>query len=379
MKPTCIDLLRQRAAAAGLGSVVFGRCAMIEEFMGVEVGETAAAGGAGGSTGGDAGGGRGAEEDEEEVDDDDDGGVDVALGLHACGNATDHIQEQALRLGAAYVLSPCCIGKLAFSMDGGTSFHSRQVSWGKFEAAGGKQGATQTQTQQQQQQQQQQQRQRQQGPAGKDGGGAEGGAAAEAEGTEPPPELEGVRLKPASGVQLTHPRSLWLAQGARSFCAASPLPPAGDSGNGSGSGSGAQPPAATAASAMTATAAAAAGGAAAAAESSGAEQLVRVMVRLADISEPARQNDAKDASRKAAANIVRYPARERAARLAKVHVELDRSMRAREMGFRTFQLKLLDHQVAPHAKSDIIVGLPAAMDAARFEELLHCAPVEPET
>ena len=126
----------------------------------------------------------------------DDGGVDIVMGLHACGNATDYIIEQAVRMRAArrpsasllascapastrhaaarrqlrprrhpsvaghclralweaavgrhaadarvrpslplgragrrtpqaYVLSPCCIGKLAFSLAGGTSFHSR--------------------------------------------------------------------------------------------------------------------------------------------------------------------------------------------------------------------------------------------------------------
>ena len=35
---------------------------------------------------------------------------DVALALHACGNATDLAMLQAQRQGAAYAVSPCCVG-----------------------------------------------------------------------------------------------------------------------------------------------------------------------------------------------------------------------------------------------------------------------------
>eukprot|EP00742_Colponemidia_sp_Colp-10_P009432 GILJ01010283.1.p1 GENE.GILJ01010283.1~~GILJ01010283.1.p1 ORF type:complete len:330 (-),score=26.49 GILJ01010283.1:48-1037(-) len=37
---------------------------------------------------------------------------DLALGVHACGFLTDIIHAKALEHGAAYVLCPCCVGKL---------------------------------------------------------------------------------------------------------------------------------------------------------------------------------------------------------------------------------------------------------------------------
>ncbi len=37
---------------------------------------------------------------------------DVALALHACGNATDYALAKAVEVGAAYVVSPCCVGEL---------------------------------------------------------------------------------------------------------------------------------------------------------------------------------------------------------------------------------------------------------------------------
>ena len=40
------------------------------------------------------------------------GEFDVALALHACGSATDYAMLQAQRCGAAFVVSPCCIGKM---------------------------------------------------------------------------------------------------------------------------------------------------------------------------------------------------------------------------------------------------------------------------
>ncbi|GLC38916.1 hypothetical protein PLESTM_000795600 [Pleodorina starrii] len=83
MKPAAVALLLERARAAGLGNVSARRC-MIEDFV-----ETP---------------------------------FDVALALHACGNATDAAMMLAARRRAAYVVSPCCVGKLKFSLAGGSSF-----------------------------------------------------------------------------------------------------------------------------------------------------------------------------------------------------------------------------------------------------------------
>ena len=44
------------------------------------------------------------------------GRVDVALALHACGNATDYAIAQAVHWRGAYVVCPCCLGKLKFSL-----------------------------------------------------------------------------------------------------------------------------------------------------------------------------------------------------------------------------------------------------------------------
>jgi hypothetical protein len=44
---------------------------------------------------------------------------DVGVALHACGNATDHAIARCVAAGAAFVVSPCCIGKLKFSLAGG--------------------------------------------------------------------------------------------------------------------------------------------------------------------------------------------------------------------------------------------------------------------
>lgn len=55
---------------------------------------------------------------------------DVALALHACGNATDYAMALAVTQRAAYVAIPCCIGKLKFSVDnGGSSFHRVHKRW----------------------------------------------------------------------------------------------------------------------------------------------------------------------------------------------------------------------------------------------------------
>ena len=374
MKEECCALLRERARDAGLGDVVSARCAMVEEFDGVHSSGAAAAAAAGNVVAAGNNGGSGGSGGSNGIGDDD-SGVDVVLGLHACGNATDYIQEQALRLGAAYVLSPCCIGKLAFSLAGGTSF-----------------GA---------------------------GRGAYGDAA---------------RVAATAVPAIAHPRSAWMAAGARTFCeraaavgaaaaaaaaaAASAAAAATQSSEGAteAAGEGTAPAPASAAAASAAAAAASAAAVAAATP----EQLVRSMVRLADISDvvqvagpagPAalpllsppsgdsvesagaarqeqEQEQGQPQAKKRRPNAkkpkppppprVVYPLRARAARLAKLHVELDRSMRGREMGFRTFQLKLLDHATAPSPKSDLLVGLPPRLDAARFRRYLRCAPADSE-
>ena len=49
------------------------------------------------------------------------GKYDVAVALHACGNATDMAIESALLSKAAFIMCPCCVGKLKFSLAGGSS------------------------------------------------------------------------------------------------------------------------------------------------------------------------------------------------------------------------------------------------------------------
>jgi SAM-dependent methyltransferase len=71
MKPAALQLLQQRAAAAGLSNVAVFE-GMIEQYCQP---------------------------------------FDVALGLHACGNATDHVLQMAVHCGAAFVVSPCCVGE----------------------------------------------------------------------------------------------------------------------------------------------------------------------------------------------------------------------------------------------------------------------------
>lgn len=50
----------------------------------------------------------------------------ACVALHACGNATDLALFQALKCRAAYVVSPCCVGKLQFAVLNYTSLHSQQ-------------------------------------------------------------------------------------------------------------------------------------------------------------------------------------------------------------------------------------------------------------
>lgn len=55
---------------------------------------------------------------------------DIGLALHACGNATDHAMKKAMRNTAAFVVSPCCVGKLKYSLKGGSSFSE---CWREYE------------------------------------------------------------------------------------------------------------------------------------------------------------------------------------------------------------------------------------------------------
>ena len=82
MLSASVELLRARAAAAGLHNVR-GEVGMIERYAGA---------------------------------------CDVALGLHACGNATDFVVAQATLRRCAFAICPCCIGKLRFGLAGGSSF-----------------------------------------------------------------------------------------------------------------------------------------------------------------------------------------------------------------------------------------------------------------
>lgn len=70
MKPAAVRILERRAAAAGLTNV--------RTFLGMIEAFTQP--------------------------------FDVALALHACGNATDHALARAQQLRAAFLVSPCCVG-----------------------------------------------------------------------------------------------------------------------------------------------------------------------------------------------------------------------------------------------------------------------------
>ena len=84
MKNTPVEILRERASAAGLTNIRAVQ-SMIEGY--------------------------------EEP-------FDIALALHACGNATDYALWRAERSRAAYLVCPCCIGKLKFSIQGGSAYHT---------------------------------------------------------------------------------------------------------------------------------------------------------------------------------------------------------------------------------------------------------------
>ncbi|DAZ98359.1 TPA: hypothetical protein N0F65_000678 [Lagenidium giganteum] len=75
MKKPSLDIAEERIAAAGLKNVeIF--CGLIDEY---------------------------------------DKPFDVGIALHACGEATDMVMDQCLRAQAAFVLAPCCVGKIKLS------------------------------------------------------------------------------------------------------------------------------------------------------------------------------------------------------------------------------------------------------------------------
>lgn len=92
MNPKAVELLLERAKLSGLDNVE-GHVGMIETYS---------------------------------------GRCDCALALHACGNATDYAMLKAVTARAAYVMCPCCVGKLKFSLTGGSSFSSnRDATFGE--------------------------------------------------------------------------------------------------------------------------------------------------------------------------------------------------------------------------------------------------------
>ena len=42
---------------------------------------------------------------------------DVGVALHACGGASDAAMDKCVEVNAAYVMAPCCVGKIALSFD----------------------------------------------------------------------------------------------------------------------------------------------------------------------------------------------------------------------------------------------------------------------
>jgi hypothetical protein len=61
------------------------------------------------------------------------GPCDVALALHACGSASDYSLLQAARCRAAYIVSPCCVGKLQASLAAAEARASGSSSCGSSE------------------------------------------------------------------------------------------------------------------------------------------------------------------------------------------------------------------------------------------------------
>lgn len=306
MNPVSCRLLEQRVQEAGLTNVTV-VCSMIETFESIARSHP----------------------------------IDVVLGLHACGNATDFIIEQALSLNAAYIVSPCCIGKISEAVEQPSSDLLSSSSTA---------------------------------------------SAAEATTTEVTTTLE------------RHPRSAWLSDSLTAhFESQKKVGEAGhaegpvelpltekaavDGGDrGKAGRSGVPPPEMT------------------------PDLLFKSIVRLADISEvefgdgvTASNTDelggisesptaapswggessaAGSANERTDLTPVVYPMRRFAAHLCKCVVELDRNRRATEAsGCAALQLKLLDHKTDPQSKSDLLVGIPSTVSLAELEKRLHTEPM----
>jgi hypothetical protein len=104
---------------------------------------------------------------------------DVGVALHACGNATDHAIARCVATSAAFVVSPCCIGKLKFSLAGGSSFSATNTDWTAHQLPAPSASFIH----------------RSEGGGGDGGGGGRGG----------------VVLCQLASPAITHPRSQWLA------------------------------------------------------------------------------------------------------------------------------------------------------------------------
>uniref|UniRef100_A0A7S3E4V4 Methyltransferase domain-containing protein n=1 Tax=Chloropicon laureae TaxID=464258 RepID=A0A7S3E4V4_9CHLO len=105
MKPRSVELLLEKAAKAGLANLT-ASAEMIEDF---------------------------------------DQAFEIGLALHACGNATDYAMLQSIKNRAAFAMCPCCVGKLKFSIEGGSSFsnkHKRFIGLGPAAAKDSAQAAS---------------------------------------------------------------------------------------------------------------------------------------------------------------------------------------------------------------------------------------------
>jgi len=292
MNPVSCRLLEQRVAEAGLNNVVV-VCSLIETF----------------------------ENSTPQFP------IDVVLGLHACGNATDFILEQALILNAAYIFSPCCIGKMLPSET--VSRSSAAVTSSSL------------------------------GNVGKD------------------------------MLQISHPRSTWLASSLKEFCEKKRAGDIYSVLEGMRGGEGPQNAGSLAdmqsveaednAEATVSTEVLLKSIVRLAdiseLETSG-ETSSKVSSATGTAADTGASSNTKGTLKQKKEELVVYPRRRFAARLCKCAVELDRNHRAQEVkGYGTLQLKLLDHAIEPQPKNDLLVGLPGTIDLAEFQKLLHTEPL----
>jgi hypothetical protein len=61
---------------------------------------------------------------------------DIALALHACGSATDWAMLKAQQRRAAFIVSPCCIGKVGKVEIWSTSTRDKEFEDGELEQHG---------------------------------------------------------------------------------------------------------------------------------------------------------------------------------------------------------------------------------------------------